>query len=149
MDLDNLNHMGAGQALAAQLEHHHPSDTKKVLVYGFDGVSYNPIAVDSLGNLLIVETGLTITSFTETVTSVGVSSVTIASLNTSRRYLWIQNHGSGFVRVSLGGSATVTSSIRLVPQVGVFVLEKFRFVGAVRAISESGTNEVGVYEGNG
>lgn len=90
----------------------------------------------------------TVSTRTE-VSVTGVATQLLAS-NASRKKVWIQNHGSGYVRVDLFTTATLTSPIRLVPQVGEYVImadgANAVYQGAIFAASESGTNLVGVIE---
>lgn len=87
---------------------------------------------------------------TRTEVSVAGVSIQLLASNSSRKKVWLQNHGSGYVRVDLFTSATTSSPIRLVPQVGEYVImadgSNAVYAGAIFAISESGTNLVGVIE---
>lgn len=114
--------------------------------YVFDGSTWDRWtgAVSSTPVL----TALTVSETPEV--SVGASDTTLKAANGSRKKVRIQNHGTGFVRVSESATATLTSPIRLVPQVGEYWVEPTAtghiYQGEISAISESGTNLVGVTE---
>lgn len=86
---------------------------------------------------------------TDTEVSVTGSSTQLLAANSSRKKVFIQNHGTGYVRVRLAASALTTSPIRLVPEVGTYELKSedgYVYRGVINAISETGTNLVGVIE---
>lgn len=87
---------------------------------------------------------------TDTEVSVTTSTTALLAANANRKRVWIQNHGAGFVRVRLAATALTTSPIRLVPQVGTVEIlptaSGHIYQGVINAISESGTNAVGVIE---
>lgn len=86
---------------------------------------------------------------TDTEVSVTTNTTALLAANANRKKVFIQNHGSGYVRVRLAATALTTSPIRLVPQVGTYELKSedgFVYRGVINAISESGTNLVGVIE---
>lgn len=122
----------------------------RVVVYGFDGADYNPIAIDSNGNVGVAP-ALTATTAAETTASIGTgAAATVLAANADRKRAWIQNTGTGFVRLKLGSGATTSSAIRLVPEVGTYVIEPSDagdiYVGIVTGIAESGTNALVVVE---
>lgn len=105
-----------------------------------------PTGSNTIGNVTAT-LSQTATTVAETSVNVAGADTTLKAANANRKRLTIQNHGSGFVRVSLSATATSTSPIRLVPGVGAWVLEgDFVYRGEVSAFSETGTNEVGVIE---
>lgn len=120
---------------------------------GFDGTNYDRIRGTSALGLQVqvmetVSATVKSTNIAESSVSVGASSTALVTASGLIRKIFIQNHGTGYVRVSLSGTATLTSPIRLVPQVGIYTIESDGaasiYQGAISAISESGTNEVGV-----
>lgn len=71
----------------------------------------------------------------------GVSGTALAA-NAPRKRAWIQNVSSLYVRLKLGAGATTSSAIRLVPQVGTYVVEMTPagniYQGVISFISETG-----------
>lgn len=113
--------------------------------------SGNPLRIDPTGTtaqpISASQTATTVSTDTEV--SVTGSSTQLLAANSSRKKVFIQNHGTGYVRVRLAATALTTSPIRLVPEVGTYELKSedgFVYRGVINAISETGTNLVGVIE---
>ena len=111
------------------------------------------VSVDDNGSSLTVDgtvavsgVTLTATSAAETTASVTTGNTTVLAASASRKRAWIQNTGTGYVRLKLGATATTSSAIRLVPSVGTYVIEPTAsghvYQGIVDGISETGTNTV-------
>lgn len=117
------------------------SSAKPVTIEGIaSGVTFSG---SFSGDVNVVSQTPTNTSAIEGTASVTTSSAVVINQNLDRKKLFIQNTGTGFVRLSYSGTATLTSPIRLCPEVGthVIVMEGgFIYQDRIAAISESGTN---------
>lgn len=105
--------------------------------------------MDDVGNLFTKPAITATTVSTDTEVSVTGSSTQLLAANSNRKKVFIQNHGTGYVRVRLAATALTTSPIRLVPAVGTYELKMeggYIYTGVINAISETGTNAVGVIE---
>lgn len=89
------------------------------------------------------------TAFTETAVSVGTSSTTLLSANSSRTYLQIINDSTSTVYVSIsgGGTAVLNAGTRLNASGGSGVWDNMCPKGAIAAISGSSSCNVLVTEG--
>lgn len=89
------------------------------------------------------------TTFTETAVSVGTSSTTLLSANSSRTYLQIINDSTSTVYVSIsgGGTAVLNAGTRLNASGGSGVWDNMCPKGAIAAISGSSSCNVLITEG--
>lgn len=106
----------------------------------------NLAAVDSAGRLNVAAPNVTLT---QTPVSVGTSSTALLSLNTSRKYAFIENTTSTPAYISIGTSATSGTGIYLGPTGSYEFSSLLGNVDtrAINAISTSGSINILVLEG--
>lgn len=136
-------------------------------LYQFDGTNFDRCRGDTTNGLdvdvtrvsgtvtvagTVATSGMSLTATTAAETSVSVltSNTTVLAASASRKRAWIQNTGSSYVRLKLGATATTGSAIRLVPQVGTYVIEPTAsghiYQGIIDGIAETATSTVVVVQ---
>lgn len=104
---------------------------------------------DGSGALIVTDrTSSLVSSVTNSSVTVGSSSTSVLSENTSRNFVEIVNDSDEVVYLKLGSGATLNSGIRLNANGGSFWINKDNlYTGAITAICSSGSKNITVVEG--
>lgn len=104
---------------------------------------WRSLLTDQDGRLLVSTSVTQGQSAVQTAVSVGVATVQLIGINTSRRLIMIQNLGAAAIYINFGNPGSLTTGFQI-PSNGVFIDD--HFLGAINAISAAAANDVRVTE---
>lgn len=92
---------------------------------------------------------IALTPASPTAATIGTSSGTAVSSNSSRKGLVLTNTSNNIISLGLGVAAVLNSGIWLVPSGGVWVMDEYTFTtGAINAIASAASSNLAIQEFN-